>query len=235
MPLVLLLHVLPLQSAAASRCRHRMWSALPPPHSDRSPPPLPQPYPMHQPMNMAGMNGYAEPMAPRYNSSGSLPSFTNLPGFSQAGLTTQASAGLAMPAAPPAYMAAPPAQPAFPAALAAALNAADSRLAPAMPSGASSPFSTLDAQGHPSTASSPPKHELQGLPAGLPLAQHRSISSGSSGSASPDLDAAAGAQHGGRWGLWCGCSGRLGWAAPAGASCAPTLPPPAAPCPTHLR
>lgn len=167
-------------------------------------------------MNMAGMNGYAEPMAQRYNSSGSLPSFANLPGFSQAGMTTQASAGLAMPVAPPAYMAAPPAQPAFPAALAAALGAADPRLAPAMPSGASSPFSTLDAQAHPSTASSPPKHELQGLPAGLPLAQHRSISSGSSGSASPDLDAAAGGQPGGGLGV---AGGLVGSALSAGEAC----------------
>lgn len=161
-------------------------------------PPVLQPFPMHQPMNMAGMNAYAEPrMAPRY-SSGNLPPFANLPGFSQAGMTAQAPAGLAMPAAQPAYMAAPPAAPAFPPASAAALAAAlagpmGGAPAPRLHTGASSPFSTLDAQAHPSAASSPPKGELVGLPAGLPLVQPRSsLGSGSSGSASPDLDAAAG-------------------------------------------
>lgn len=157
-------------------------------------------------MNMAGMNAYAEPMAPRYANSGSLPPFANLPGFSQAGLTAQASAGMAMPAAQPAYMAAAPAQPAFPPASAAALAAAlagPMGAAPRLPTGASSPFSTLDAQAHPSAASSPPKGELVGLPAGLPLMQPRSsLGSGSSGSASPDLDAAAGV-GGWRGRAWC--------------------------------
>ncbi|KAI7839501.1 hypothetical protein COHA_006768 [Chlorella ohadii] len=154
----------------------------------------PQPFPMHQPMNMAGMNAYAEPsMAPRY-SSGNLPPFANLPGFSQAGLTAQASTGMAMPAAQPAYMAAQPAfPPAFPPASAAALAAAlagPMGAAPRLPTGSSSPFSTLEP--HASAASSPPKGELVGLPAGLPLVQPRSsLGSGSSGSASPDLDTAA--------------------------------------------
>lgn len=169
----------------------------------------PQPFPMHQPVGgMGGMNAYADPMAQpmpqqRYNS-GNLP-FANLPGFSQAGLTTQAATGMAMPSAGPAYAhQAPPAQPAFPpsgaAALAAALGAAnggDCRLSGGdwqngrMP-GSASPYSTLE--GHPSASSSPPKNEqlaAQLAATGMMPRHHSNAGSHSSGSASPDLDAAA--------------------------------------------
>ncbi|KAL4420684.1 hypothetical protein ABPG75_010340 [Micractinium tetrahymenae] len=148
----------------------------------------PQPYPMHQPMGAYNSAPYA---------SGSLPPFANLPGFSQAALTaTQPAAGLAMPAAAPAFGA--PAAPAFPPASAAALAAAlagppECRLSAGdwqLPAGARSPFSPLEAQ-HPSAGSSPPRSDLP-LAAALPLAHPATRShSHSSGSASPDLDAAA--------------------------------------------
>ncbi|PSC71688.1 RNA-binding Musashi-like protein 1 isoform B [Micractinium conductrix] len=156
----------------------------------------PQPFPMHQPVG--GMNGYeaGAPLTGRFAGAPALPPFANLPGFSQAAMTAaQPAGGLAMPAAaPPAYGA--PVQPAFPPASAAALAAAlagpaagECRLGQdywQLPAGARSPFSTLDAQ-HASAGSSPPKGELHmgGLP---PLSAQ---GSGSSGSASPDLDPAA--------------------------------------------
>ncbi len=124
----------------------------------------------------------------------SLPPFANLPGFSQASLTAaQPAAGLGMPAAAPAFAA--PMAPAFqPEALAAALAGPAECRAPGaswqLPAGARSPFGPLEVQ-HPSAGSSPPRSELP-LAAALPLMHPGPAErSSSSGSASPDLDAAA--------------------------------------------
>jgi hypothetical protein len=146
----------------------------------------------------AALNGGGA--AARYSSgSGGLP-FANLPGFSQAPLTSQAPMGLTMPAALPPYQPAPQQyygqpQPAFPAhnatALAAALAAAPGcRLSGgaewALGAGATSPFGPLDPQQHASAASSPPRSSLA---ASIPLIMQNRTGSSGSGSISPDLDA----------------------------------------------
>jgi hypothetical protein len=148
-----------------------------------------QAYPMPQALPNSGfearMPGFAMPPAP-------LP-FANLPGFSQA------ASSLGGPAVTRPYLASQPAPPIFPPGSSTALPTAlahpagtECRLSNgtdwSLPAGAASPYSTLDAQ-HASAASSPPMGELSQLATAINC--RAAGAGGSSGSASPDLDAAA--------------------------------------------